>query len=123
MFPQNLSQPQREAIFDFLLLGMYADGNLKLAENEQVFSLTERLGWESYQDRSEYSEMATARVRTAIETDASLSVFLTKLSAQLGDDDVKIFALGLLVKLLDSDKQTLESEAGLYQKAQAIFGV
>ena len=123
MFPQNLSQPQREAIFDFLLLGMYADGNLKLAENEQVFSLTERLGWESYQDRSEYSETATARVRTAIETDASLSVFLTKLSAQLGDDDVKIFALGLLVKLLDSDKQTLESEAGLYQKAQAIFGV
>ena len=123
MFPQDLSQPQREAIFDFLLLGMYADGNLKLAENEQVFSLTERLGWESYQDRSEYSEMATARVRTAIETDASLSVFLTKLSAQLGDDDVKIFALGLLVKLLDSDKQTLESEAGLYQKAQAIFGV
>ena len=123
MFPQNLSQPQREAIFDFLLLGMYADGNLKLAENEQVFSLTERLGWESYQDRSEYSEMATARVRTAIETDASLLVFLTKLSAQLGDDDVKIFALGLLVKLLDSDKQTLESEAGLYQKAQAIFGV
>ena len=123
MFPQNLSQPQREAIFDFLLLGMYADGNLKLAENEQVFSLTERLGWESYQDRSEYSEMATARVRTAIETDASLLVFLTKLSAQLGDDDVKIFALGLLVKLLDSDKQTLESEAGLYQQAQAIFGV
>ena len=123
MFPQNLSQPQREAIFDLLLLGMYADGNLKLAENEQVFSLTERLGWESYQDRSEYSETATARVRTAIETDASLSVFLTKLSAQLGDDDVKIFALGLLVKLLDSDKQTLESEAGLYQKAQAIFGV
>ncbi len=123
MFPQNLSQPQREAIFDFLLLGMYADGNLKIAENEQVFSLTERLGWESYQDRSEYSETATARVRTAIETDASLSVFLTKLSAQLGDDDVKIFALGLLVKLLDSDKQTLESEAGLYQKAQAIFGV
>ncbi len=123
MFPQNLSQPQREAIFDFLLLGMYADGNLKLAENEQVFSLTERLGWESYQDRSEYSKMATARVRTAIETDASLLVFLTKLSAQLGDDDVKIFALGLLVKLLDSDKQTLESEAGLYQKAQAIFGV
>ena len=123
MFPQDLSQPQREAIFDLLLLGMYADGNLKLAENEQVFSLTERLGWESYQDRSEYSETATARVRTAIETDASLSVFLTKLSAQLGDDDVKIFALGLLVKLLDSDKQTLESEAGLYQKAQAIFGV
>ena len=123
MFPQDLSQPQREAIFDLLLLGMYADGNLKLAENEQVFSLTERLGWESYQDRSEYSETATARVRTAIETDASLSVFLTKLSSQLGDDDVKKFALGLLVKLLDSDKQTLESEAGLYQKAQAIFGV
>ena len=123
MFPQNLTQPQREAVFDLLLLGMYADGNLKLAENAQVFSLTEQLGWESYQDRSEYSETATARVRAANDTDAATSVFLTKLSAQLGDDDVKKLALGLLAQLLESDKQTLESEAGLYQKAQAIFGV
>ena len=123
MFPQNLTQPQREAVFDLLLLGMYADGNLKLAENAQVFSLTEQLGWESYQDRSEYSETATSRVRAANDTDAATSVFLTKLSAQLGDDDVKKLALGLLAQLLESDKQTLESEAGLYQKAQAIFGV
>lgn len=123
MFPQKLTQPQREAVFDLLLLGMYADGNLKLAENAQVFSLTEQLGWESYQDRSEYSETATSRVRAANDTDAATSVFLTKLSAQLGDDDVKKLALGLLAQLLESDKQTLESEAGLYQKAQAIFGV
>jgi uncharacterized tellurite resistance protein B-like protein len=123
MFPQTLTQPQREAIFDLLLLGMYADGALKLAENAQLFSLTEQLGWESYQDRSEYSETATARVRAANETDAATSVFLTKLSGQLGDDDVKKLALGLLSKLMEADNQTLESEAGLYQKAQAIFGV
>ena len=70
MFPQNLTQPQREAVFDLLLLGMYADGNLKLAENAQVFSLTEQLGWESYQDRSEYSETATARGSQVTRTTA-----------------------------------------------------
>ena len=67
--------------------------------------------------------LVTARVRAANDTDAATSVFLTKLSAQLGDDDVKKLALGLLAQLLESDTQTLESEAGLYQKAQAIFGV
>jgi uncharacterized tellurite resistance protein B-like protein len=123
MFPQNLSQPQREAIFDLLLLGMYADSSVKLAENEQVFALTEQLGWESYQDRSEYSETATSRVRAANETDAATSAFLLQLSGRLADDDVRKLALGLLAKLLEADHQATESEAAFYQKAQAVFEV
>ena len=123
MFPRNLTQPQREAVFDLLLLGMYADSNIKLAENTSVFSLTEQLGWESYQDRSEYAETATSRVRAANETDAGTSAFLAQLNIRLAEEDVKKLALGLLAKLLESDHQTLESEAGFYQKAQAIFGI
>ncbi len=123
MFPQNLTQPQREAIFDLLLLGMYADSNLKLAENTQVYALTEQLGWDSYQDRSEYSETATAHVRAANETNGATFAFLSQLGTRLGDDDVKKLALGLLAELLGADHHTVESEAGFYQKAQAIFGV
>jgi uncharacterized tellurite resistance protein B-like protein len=123
MFPQNLTQPQREAVFDLLLLGMYADGNLKLVENAGVYALTEQLGWESYQDRSEYSDTAIARVRAANETEASTAVFLTHVSERLGSDDVRKLALGLLTKLIEADHQAAESEAGFYQKAQAIFGV
>ena len=123
MFPQNFTQPQREAIFDLLLLGTYADSSLKLAESTSVFALTEQLGWESYQDRSEYSETATSRVRAANETDAGTSAFLAQLNTRLADEDVKKLALGLLAKLLEADHDTVESEAGFYQKAQAIFGV
>ncbi len=123
MFPQHLTQPQREAVFDLLLLGMYADGSIKLVENTQLFALTEQLGWESYQDRSEYSETATAHVRAANETDAATAAFLVQLSTRLADDDVKKLALGLLAKLLEADHEAVESEAGFYQKAQAIFGV
>ena len=39
MFPTTLSQPQREGAFDLLLLGMYADNNLRLAENERLYRL------------------------------------------------------------------------------------
>jgi hypothetical protein len=34
---------------------------------------------------------------------------------------VKTFALGLLARLIESDREVTETEAGLCQKAQAIF--
>jgi hypothetical protein len=119
----SLTQPQREAIFDFLLLGMYADSALKLAENERLYEIVSGLGWESYQDPSEYSDLATARVRKASETDAGTREFLAALSLRLGGADAKTFALAVLPRLLEADSQIDESEQSFHAAAKAAFGI
>jgi uncharacterized tellurite resistance protein B-like protein len=123
MFPTKLSQPQREAVLDLLLLGMYADGAVRLAENERVYDLISPFGWESYQDAREYSQAATARARAANENDDATGIFLLDVSARLQNDDVKKLALALLARLIESDDAATESEADFYQKAKTTFGV
>ena len=119
----SLTQPQREAIFDFLLLGMYADGTLKLAENERLYEIVSGLGWESYQNPSEYSELATARVRKASETAADTAEFLAALSGRLENDDARTFALAVLLRVLEVDKQVGESEQSFHAAVKAAFGI
>ena len=119
----SLTQPQREAIFDFLLLAMYADSALKLAENERIYEIVSGLGWESYQDPSKYSDLATARVRKASETDAGMREFLAALSVRLENEDARTFALALLLRLLDADQQVDESEQSFHAAAKTAFGI
>jgi len=119
----SLTQPQREAIFDFLLLGTYADSVLKLAENERLFEIVSGLGWESYQDPGEYSDSATARVRKASETDEATREFLAALSVRLENEEAKTFALAVLLRLLEADNQIDESEQSFHAAAKAAFGI
>lgn len=123
MFPTKLTQPQREGIFDLLLLGMYADGAIRLAENERIYDLISPFGWESYQDAREYSDAATARARKASENAENGSVFLADINARLGDDEVRKLALALLAQLIESDNAAAESEAEFFQTAKTAFGV
>lgn len=123
MFPTRLSQPQREATLDLLLLGIYADGAVRLSENERVYDLLSPFGWESYQDAREYSQTATSRVRGAIETEDKLSLYFANISARLADEGAKKLALALLARLIESDNMATESEADFYQKAKTAFGV
>lgn len=123
MFTTRLTQPQREAVLDLLLLGIYADGAIRLNENERVYDLISSYGWESYQDAREYSQTAIARARAALETDETLAIFFRGLSSRLAEDDVKNLALALLARLIEADNAATESEADFYQKAKTAFGV
>jgi uncharacterized tellurite resistance protein B-like protein len=123
MFPTNLNQPQREGVFDLLLLGMYADAHLTLSEDKRLYKILEPYGWEGSRDPEEYAQLATARVRRAAESADHTNAFLIDISARLVDEDVRRLALGLLVKLIEADDSATESEADFYQIAKAAFGV
>ena len=123
MYPTKLTQTQREATLDLLLLGIYADGAVRLSENERVYDLLSAYGWESYQDAREYSQTATSRARGALETADSLALFLAGISARLEDSGVKKLALALLARLIEADNSAAESEAEFYQQAKTAFGV
>ena len=123
MYPTHLTQPQREATLDLLLLGVYADGAIRLSENERVYELLSSYGWESYQDVREYSQTAVSRARGALETPDALTIFLAGISARLADDGMKQLALALLAQLIEADETAAESEADFFQTAKTAFGV
>ncbi len=119
----SLTQPQREAIFDLLLLAMYADSSLKLSENERVYEIVSGLGWNSYQGPSEYAELGTARVRAASVTEAATRDFLETLAGRLETSDAKTFALAVLTRVLSADDDFDPAEESFYQEARSAFGI
>lgn len=118
-----LNQGQREAIFDFLLLGMYADSALKRVENTRLYDLISSVGWQSYQDPREYSDLATARVRAAVETGEKTRAFLAQLNDRLATPEARNFAMVLFLRLIEADKDINVQEDQLYAAAKAAFGV
>ncbi|MEY2606621.1 MAG: hypothetical protein QOH31_4443 [Verrucomicrobiota bacterium] len=40
-----MTQKQREAVVDLLLLGMFADAPLKVSEDQKLLSVIEEIGW------------------------------------------------------------------------------
>jgi hypothetical protein len=118
----SLEQPQREAIFDFLLLAMYADSVLKRVEDARIYEMISGIGWSSYQDPREYSNTAIARVRKVSENSQSTTEFLHELSDRLRTAEARQFALVLFSRLLESDKDVSVEEDHLYAAAKGIFG-
>jgi len=117
------NQRQREALFDFLLLATYADNSLKLSEEQRLYEMISGLGWKSYQEPTAYADTATARVRAAAESDAAMQAFLANLNDRLATPEAKVFAMGVLPRILDSDNSMPEAEQAFYAAAKAAFGV
>lgn len=118
-----LNQEQREAIFDFLLLGMYADSAIKRVESARLYDLIASVGWKSYQEPREYSETATSRVRDAAETGEKTRAFLSQLNDRLATPEARNFAMVLFLRLIEADKDINVQEDQLYAAAKAAFGV
>ena len=117
-----MNQAQREAVFDFLLLAMYADRSLTLREDERLYELIRGLGWDADRDPEEYAQLATARVRAATDTEGAVDPFLAILSQRLGDAEARKTALSLFNKLMEVD-DVAASELEVHARARAIFGV
>jgi hypothetical protein len=119
----TLTQPQREAIFDLLLLGTYADDSLKISEDRRLYAMISELGWESYQDPDEYANTATARVRAAAEDDTATADFVDALSTRLGTPEARQLALTLFRRLINADDEVAAAESALHQRVKSVFGL
>ncbi|MEN9216897.1 MAG: hypothetical protein Q6K90_06205 [Gloeomargarita sp. HHBFW_bins_162] len=65
--PQPSAQPQREALVDLLLLGMYTDNLLSVAEADLLDEKLFDLPWESGQALSIYLQVTMPKIRMAYE--------------------------------------------------------
>ena len=96
------SQSQTEALVDLLLLGIYSDNLISLAESDFIDQESEQLPWESGISFGGYLQRVIPKVR-AVKGPEKESEFLLHVAARLGDSEAKQQALDELTALLASD--------------------
>jgi hypothetical protein len=98
-----MTQKQREAVVDLLLLGMFADAPLKVSEDQKLVSVIEEIGWDSYQTPDLYLQSAIAKVRDTLETEGGTKHRLEKISEELNEPSLRQRALEYLTQFLGVD--------------------
>ncbi len=117
-----LQQPEREAIIDLLLLGIYIDNHLSLGETSEFDASTESLGWDSTTGPSIYISNATTRARDVRLSEDAIAEFIRFAASRLTSAGSKERALTLLNRLLMSDGKT-EKEADFFKQVEADFSI
>jgi hypothetical protein len=118
-----MTQKQREALVDLLLLGMFADSSLKVSEDQKISSVIEEIGWQSYQTPDLYFQSAIARVREASESEEGTRYRLHKISEALADRPTRELALTHLTKFLAVDGAIDMAETQFLSAAKQALGV
>jgi hypothetical protein len=114
-----MNQKQREALVDLLLLGMFADGSLKVSDDQKLTSVIEEIGWESYQTPDLYLQSAIAKARDAADTEAKTLARLRKINDGLASDDIRHLAIERLEQFLRLNGEPHLEEAKLLELAKA----
>jgi hypothetical protein len=116
------NQEQREALIDLLLVGMYADNMLSLAEDQFLHSEFDGLTWESGISCGAYVDNAIHKVRDALTDSEKREALLVTISTRLGDYDAKQRAMSALDNLFSVDG-TVKKEHALRDEVQKVLGI
>jgi hypothetical protein len=118
-----MTQKQREAVVDLLLLGMFADAPLRVSEDQKLTSVIEEIGWESYQNPDLYLQSAIARARDTVETEGGIKHRLEKISEELNDTDLRQRALDYLTQFLGVDGAVDAEESQFLELAKTALKI
>lgn len=66
--PPGFSASQQKALFDLLILAMYADGHLSTGEDEQLQKLLLAMGYTEEASRQREFDAAVTRMRPAVQS-------------------------------------------------------
>ncbi|MFM7426930.1 MAG: hypothetical protein ACKO7W_18345 [Elainella sp.] len=113
-------QPQQEAMVDLLLLGMYSDNLISLAENEFLETEATQLTWESGISFGGYLQRTIPKVRTAKASPEAKTAFLNDIMTRLGGPEAQQKALEALNALLAADGLVQLEEVFLAEVKQAM---
>ena len=100
----GLTQPQREAIVDFLNYCMYADNLVMLAEDRLIADTVAKFNWDPRAvPFDQFDARSVGNARNARESQVYREKFLTSISDRLSTDAIKAQALDLCQELFLAD--------------------
>ena len=115
-----MTQPQREALLDLVILSIFTDSHLSIKEDEALENAFAAIGWEAEKPREIFICTSMSRARRAVDSATGESEYIRTRVAAFNDAAVQAFALDLLQKTLAADG-TAESEAEFLAKVKAAF--
>lgn len=114
-----MTQPQREAVLDLVILAMFADSHLSLKEDARMQEALDKIGWESSKPREIFFCNSMNRARKASDSAAATDEYISGRVKELNFWS-KTEAMSLLESLLASDGVTAEESAFLAQVKSAM---
>jgi hypothetical protein len=100
-------------------LGMFADGSLKVSDDQKLLSVIEEIGWESYQTPDLYFQSAIAKARDAADSEARTLARLKKINDGLASDEIRQQAFERLQRFLSVDGEPGLEESKFLELAKA----
>jgi hypothetical protein len=119
----GFAEPQRQALLDLLMLGMYADGHLASAEDVTLHQLLRRMGLESKYDQDRELDAAVTRVRQHLESPAAAEAYVKSLAQRFSSPELRRQAAEVLEQFLDSDERLTTVEHQFLATVRAAFGI
>ncbi|MBE9211467.1 tellurite resistance TerB family protein [Plectonema cf. radiosum LEGE 06105] len=120
---QDLTQNEREAIIELMMMTMYSDKNLKLAEDEIIQKYVSNIKWESPLSLDFYFGKVTPKIRTALQDKEKMSDFLTDINNRLESEAVKSQVLQLCNDLAIADADFSSEEKELLEHISQVFQI
>jgi len=98
-----MTQPQREALLDLLVLSIFADTHVSLTEEETLQARIQGMGWESEKPREIHFLNAMHRARAAIDSAEATDLFVAVRASQFSTPASRLAALEAIRSVVASD--------------------
>ncbi|MFN0125872.1 MAG: hypothetical protein ACKV19_04205 [Verrucomicrobiales bacterium] len=98
-----MTQPQREALLELLVLSIFADAHVSLSEEDTLQARIHGLGWESSKPRDIHLLNAMHKARVASESAAKTEAFVAERAGVFASLASRMAALEAIRSVLASD--------------------
>jgi uncharacterized tellurite resistance protein B-like protein len=119
----GFTDPQCQALLDLLVLGMYADGHLALAEDARLKALLSAMGWETAHDQNQQLDAAITRVRQSAQTPDTAAAHATRLAQSFTTPQHRRQVYNWLQDLLSSDHQVAPQEGHFLSVVKGVLNL
>jgi uncharacterized tellurite resistance protein B-like protein len=109
----GFTDEQKRALVDLLVLGMYADGNLDLIEDEKARRVLDAIQFPSDSDRQYFLDASFARARKNNASPEAVRVFVVEIAKIIPSPAMRREVYNVLEDSLSSDNQIAETETRL----------
>ena len=106
----GFNDQQKQTLLDLLVIGMYADGNLASAEDEEIQSVLATMKISSDSARDQFADASFTRVRQHLGSPQAMRSFVADIAKHFPTPDLRQKACADLEELLASDKQVTDKE-------------
>jgi hypothetical protein len=117
----GFSAAQQHALFDLLILAMYADGHLTTYEDEQLQKLLLAMGHAEEPDRQREFDAAVTRIRPAIQSIHQARTLALKLAGAFSDRTQQKQVFAAVEQIMTFDRHVSNWENTLLMELRMTF--